>query len=647
MPKNYGATPEAWAHFDLVLGLGEYLLPVAANPHRKIAPTSTLTSIGKVPSRYDINGNVCGISKWAEKRATPKELELWSKNPDYGICLQTHYARAIDVDVPDPDEASAIRCILEKNVKGSYRIRKDSSKFLTLFICEGEHPKRTMKTKHGIIEFLASGQQCVVDSMHPDGCRYEWEGGLPSDLPVIDIERFDRIWNLLAERFAVEEPQSASLSGKKAKLEQSILNDPVAAALNEQGYVLKQEPTGRLAITCPFEDGHSTGSSITSTVYFPAHTGGYEQGHFDCKHASCSHRTDEEFQEALGISIADDFDVLGDEDTPQKTEKSTGRFEFVHCSEFIRGEPLKWIIKGVLPQAELGMIYGPSGSGKTFFVLDMIAAIARGVEWRGCRVTQGSVAYIASEGAGGVKNRIRGYGVGHGVEIDSIPLYVLGNAPNLMERKDTRGIGEALNMLGTFSVIVVDTYAASMPGGDENSGKDAGRVLANCRELHKATGAMVLMVHHTGKDTTKGARGWSGLRAALDFEMEIERTGQDRIASITKLKDGQDEGIDWGFSLKPIGLGIFDEDDDEVRSCVVETQYLPPVGERKKPITGREGELLDSIINFNDITDEWPTVAEVLGMDGSRYLEKLKDKRQVVEEEGRIIIPDRRGSEDE
>ena len=334
MSKRYGATPEAWAHFDLVLGLGEYLLPVVANPNKAISPNSSLSSVGKVPSRYDKDGFVCGIGKWVEKRATAQELALWAKNPDYGICLQTHHARAIDVDVSDYEEAQAIRRILEKNVKGSYRIRQDSPKFLTLFTCAGEFPKRSMKTANGIIEFLASGQQCVVDSTHPGGCRYEWEGGYPAQLPEISIEHFDRIWALLAKRFAVEEVQTSTLATKKVKLEQSIQNDLVALALYDQGYVLKQDAAGMLAITCPFDDEHTPGSALTSTVYFPAHTGGYEQGHFDCKHASCSHRTDTDFQEAIGISVADDFDVLTDDDVVEEVEDArVNRFQFVHCSE--------------------------------------------------------------------------------------------------------------------------------------------------------------------------------------------------------------------------------------------------------------------------------------------------------------------------
>ncbi len=58
------------------------------------------------------------------------------------------------------------------------------------------------------------------------------------------------------------------------------------------------------------------------------------------------------------------------------------RFQFVRATEFADGSPPSWIIKGLIPEAELGVIYGASQSGKTFLVFDMVATIARGVPWR-------------------------------------------------------------------------------------------------------------------------------------------------------------------------------------------------------------------------------------------------------------------------
>jgi hypothetical protein len=128
-----------------------------------------------------------------------------------------------------------------------------------------------------------------------------------------------------------------------------------------------------------------------------------------------------------------------------------------------------------------------------------------------------------------------------------------------------------------------------MPGADVNSGKDVGAALAQCKRINVKTGAMVLLVHHSGKDAGKGARGWSGLRAAADVELEITRKENDRAIKVTKLKDGQD-GASMGFKLHTVTLGE-DEDGDDITSCIVEFCEVSPKLKNDKGITGKNKRL--------------------------------------------------------
>jgi RecA-family ATPase len=48
-----------------------------------------------------------------------------------------------------------------------------------------------------------------------------------------------------------------------------------------------------------------------------------------------------------------------------------------------------------------------------------------------------------------------------------------------------------------------------MAGGNENAPDDMGALVRNIDRLRAETGAAVLLVHHTGKDTSRGARGHS------------------------------------------------------------------------------------------------------------------------------------------
>jgi hypothetical protein len=74
--------------------------------------------------------------------------------------------------------------------------------------------------------------------------------------------------------------------------------------------------------------------------------------------------------------------------------------------------------------------------------------------------------------------------------------------------------------------------------------------------MHKITpaGALGMIVHHVGKDPDRGARGWSGIRAAVDAEIEASTVGAYRRLKVTKSKDGSsDARLD--FQLSQVDLG--------------------------------------------------------------------------------------------
>lgn len=305
--------------------------------------------------------------------------------------------------------------------------------------------------------------------------------------------------------------------------------------------------------------------------------------------------------DVVELAPADDFEAL----PPTEGEDKAMRFLPVPAHEFAVATQLRWIIKGVMPHGELAVLYGESGSGKSFMALDLAAAVALGLPWRGHKVHQGKVVYIAAEGANGFRNRLRAYGHQHGINLADLPLHVIHAAPNMMEKADAIDVAKAVvKVVGKPDLIIIDTLAQTMPGGNENAGEDMGKALAHCRGLHRATGALVLLVHHSGKDASKGARGWSGLRAAADVEMEVMRADGDRVLTVTKQKDG-DDGAEFGFKLDTV-LVDFDMDGDEVTSCVV--QHTEGNNVRKTKGMGRNQKIVMRV--FEDLTGVGDVVVE-------------------------------------
>lgn len=315
--------------------------------------------------------------------------------------------------------------------------------------------------------------------------------------------------------------------------------------------------------------------------------------------------------------------------------ETTGlRFNFEPVHTFSSAQALPWIIKGVLPQAGLAVVYGASGSGKSFAVLDMGFAIARGEPWRGKRVKQGRVAYIAAEGAEGFRKRLAAYAIHHSVDLATVPMSVLDGAPNLMELKDAKDLAAGVMASGGADVIIVDTFAQTTPGANENAGEDVGKALGHCKRLHELTGALVVLIHHSGKDASKGARGWSGLRAAADAEIEVVREGDMRALRLSKNKDGED-GLQWGFALDIVQLGV-DEDLDPITSCVAVEAEIPVGGMSDRKLGAVEKVVNDVIQDFAKAQTEGievgPVLAEAikrmdLPADGKRDTRKMRARR--------------------
>lgn len=292
-------------------------------------------------------------------------------------------------------------------------------------------------------------------------------------------------------------------------------------------------------------------------------------------------------------------DVWG-KDIPQK-------FQLIPWQEFAHAELPSWIIKDILFESELAVIYGEPGSGKTFMALDAAMSIARGCEWQGKRVKKGRVIYIAAEGAGGFRKRLLAYKIYHKITTEEIDFQVISDSPNFLHNQDSQDI---IKNIGKCDVIIVDTFSRTMPGGNENAADDVGFAINQCKEIHKETGALVILIHHSGKDAERGARGWSGLKGAADTEIEIIRLGDARKGRISKQKDG-DDSFEWGFKLDILDIGT-DEDGDTITSCVYISTNSIPLAEQKPRALGKyEQIVINTFVALNIYSIDMEEIIEI------------------------------------
>jgi hypothetical protein len=290
--------------------------------------------------------------------------------------------------------------------------------------------------------------------------------------------------------------------------------------------------------------------------------------------------------------------------------KSVGRFGPVPIYDLSLAPPMQWLIKGVLPRAELGVLFGASGSGKTFVALDLAFSVARGNAWRDRRTARGRVVIIAAEGAGGIGKRGEAYARYHEFDLRGIDLHVIPAAPNFLDNDDISEVMAEIVNIGPVDLVIIDTFAQVTPGANENTSEDIGRALANLKLLYGVTNAMNLVVAHAGKDLSKGVRGWSGLKAAADVQIEVLRhENGDREIIIEKMKDGED-GIRWGFKLEVVEVGI-DYDGDIITSCVAVPTELQAKVEQERIGLKRRGRVENHVLEIMTLFGEQSIVGAV------------------------------------
>lgn len=243
--------------------------------------------------------------------------------------------------------------------------------------------------------------------------------------------------------------------------------------------------------------------------------------------------------------------------------KKEPRYKLLNSADLAALPPLKWRIRGVLPDSGLAGVYGPSASGKSFLALDMAAAIAGGCRWFDCRVEAAPVVYAALEGEAGFKLRAQAWEAHQGRTLPA-GLHMVLQPFKLTEPQDVRDLAA---VVPAGAVVFLDTLNRAAPTADENSSRDMGEILEAAKRLQSMTGGLVVLIHHTGKDATKGLRGHSSLFAALDAAVEVSRDGDRREWKVAKSKDGQD-GDAHPFMLQIEALG-FDSHGDALTSCVV------------------------------------------------------------------------------
>lgn len=260
-----------------------------------------------------------------------------------------------------------------------------------------------------------------------------------------------------------------------------------------------------------------------------------------------------------------------------------------------------WLVKNLILAKTFGIVFGPPGCGKSFLVSDMmltasLAALqASKQDWFGYKVRAFGVIYVVAEGRDDFEIRLHAWRQDHGIADDVIlPFVFLPTSIDMRSNDaDTQKLADEVMQLSALmeercgvkaGVVVIDTVARALAGGNENASEVMSGFVGNCGKIQEKVGVAVLGVHHGGKEGGRGPRGHEALHGAADFEIEVSPAteGGPNEWIVRKLKSGPG-GASHKFRLKPLTVGS-DDDGDPVTSCVVvsQTAIQPTAGDKPK-----------------------------------------------------------------
>lgn len=351
---NYAQKLDAWQYFAEQFGT-ENMLPIA-KPSEDVKSDLPAGVIGKVPSRYNQQGEIVGFHKWQEGRATAANLANWSKDSRYGFGIRLGYplpaggvAVCIDVDTENEDHQNTVERLITDAVghRVAMRVRVNSSRRAYVLNVDAieQITKRVFTLRKGdkaagikgeAVEILAYGQQFAAYGTHPSGADIEWmdspaqsftgESMMPDmQRDTLTAEAFDSLLTAINDALPVitmTERRARQRQGEAA----SANDDDVAIFLDDNGYTLSIGKEGERHIRSPFADEYSNeqDENDTSVTYFLPGTRDYVQGHFVSQHASDADRTNADFLDAIGF-IVSQFEDLTEGETPEVAKAAASK----------------------------------------------------------------------------------------------------------------------------------------------------------------------------------------------------------------------------------------------------------------------------------------------------------------------------------
>lgn len=248
------------------------------------------------------------------------------------------------------------------------------------------------------------------------------------------------------------------------------------------------------------------------------------------------------------------------------------RFTALSYEQLLHAPPLNWLVKGLIPAEGLVLIYSAPNVGKGFLAVDLLGRIATGRKFCGLPVQKGRVLYVTAEDGLGTGARLRAWSKvwNDGRGLPAADAGFLLHEADVTNEEDRHLLVTELRRCGADHLIL-DTLARCFGGGDENSTQDMNAFVGFCDQIRRDAGLKTVMVmHHSGKDPKKQARGNSALKGAATTILQLaEKPGGMIAIWVEKQKHGEKRKSPLLLGRQVVRELGTDTEGNEITSCVL------------------------------------------------------------------------------
>ena len=206
-----------------------------------------------------------------------------------------------------------------------------------------------------------------------------------------------------------------------------------------------------------------------------------------------------------------------------------------------------FVVENLIEENTIVVFYGAPKSGKSLSVQHLCHYLAIGQAWCDHEVKAKShVIYFAFEDPNLLELRQKAL-------LAQFPppnlkecgqVKIIGNPPDVFKKETLMAIRDEFFLMSDIyevahSILVIDTLAmANKNLGDENTSTVMAKVVEKLQRIN-FFGITVILVHHSGKDRTKGMRGHNSLEAGVDNIFEVSKKKETVSIKQTHWRNGE------------------------------------------------------------------------------------------------------------